>query len=907
VSPFLDRALELSTGERAAFVVDVVAQDPQVGADLRELLFEHGALVREKFLETTPIAPLAPPAAAGQTIGAYTLVSQIGQGGMGTVWLAERSDGRFQMRAAVKFLSVALAGRGEDRFRREGVILARLTHPNIARLFDAGITANGQPYLVLEHVDGERIDLYCDRRALDVDARVRLFLDVLAALEHAHSNLIVHRDLKPSNVLVARDGTVKLLDFGIAKLLEEEGKKGEPTLLTREGGVALTPEYAAPEQITGEPVTTATDVYALGVLLYELLTGHHPAGAVPRSPAGMVKAIVDTEAKRPSTAVRGTAVADVNAGKRGTTPERLRRRLSGDLDTIVSKALKKNPAERYPSVGAFAGDLRRSLRNEPISARPDTLAYRASKFVRRNRLAVAVAALVVCGLSAGLYEVNRERQIAQRRFVLVRQLANKLFDIDVHVRQLPANSKARQVLVDTALDYLRKLEPDARGDPDLTLEIATAYLRVARVQGVPISSNLGQVDEAEQNLGKAEKLIESLLAVRTTDRRAMLRMAQVLHDRMILAGRRRPDDEALPLARRSAAWLERYLDAPGEIDKQDAEQLLITLNNVANRYRAKEEFDEALRLAGRATALAVKLDQPLQMGGLLTMTAMIHRDRGELDEALAEIRKAESFLEVAPGKAAAEQGRALSLALALSREASILGGDKEIAYGRSAEAIAPLRRSFQICDEFVHQDPADFNSRSRLSTAGIPLADLLRESDPAAALEVYDHVLRHLAEVKNNAHARREETKALSGSAYALRKLGRVDEAGKRLDLAFERLEELKLYPADSVDLGMEADTALRAKGDQQAAIGEPERAVATYDELLRLAMASKPKPETSMPDANDLSTLYADYAAVLRRAGKPDLAQRYEAQRIALWRKWAQKAPDNAFVRLQLAALRNN
>ena len=343
---------------------------------------------------------------------------------MSSVWLAERNDGRFERRVAVKFLNIALMGKGgEERFKREGRILGRMTHPNIAELIDAGVSPAEQPYLVLEYVEGDHIDRYCDQHRLDVSARIRLFLDVLRAVAHAHANLIVHRDLKPSNILVRTDGQAKLLDFGIAKLLEGDEQPGEAQL-TVEGGRAMTPEYAAPEQLLAEAVTTATDVYALGVLLYVLLTGQHPAGPAPLTPAGLVKAILDTEPTRPSDIVARTKenaeAATHNAGLRATTPDKLSRMLRGDLDTIVAKALKKNPTERYSSVTAFADDLRRYLRLEPISTRPDTIAYRWAKFVRRNRKAVALATLAVAAMSAGLAGtlIQTRTARAQRDFAL---------------------------------------------------------------------------------------------------------------------------------------------------------------------------------------------------------------------------------------------------------------------------------------------------------------------------------------------------------------------------------------------------------------------------------------------------------------------------------------------------------
>jgi serine/threonine-protein kinase len=411
VQPYLDRAMELDESERVPWIAELRRNEPSLAADLESLLASRNDLSREGFLENPPARPDVPASLAGQAVGAYTLMEPIGQGGMGSVWLARRSDGRFEGRVAVKLLNASLVGRaGEARFRREGSILARLTHPHVARLLDAGVSASGQPYIVLEHVDGESIDRYADARKLSVDARLGLFRDVCAAVAQAHANLIVHRDIKPSNVLVANDGQVKLLDFGIAKLLEEgSAEAGGATALTRESGRALTPDYAAPEQLTGGAVTTATDVHALGTLLYLLLCGQHPVGAERRNPALLLEAIIETVPRRPSEVATAT-----DAENRSTTPDGLRRQLRGDLDTIVMKALKKSPGERYLSVEALSADIRRYLAHEPIGARPDTFPYRAAKFVRRHRAGVAAGALaaatVVVGAAAILWQVREARR-----------------------------------------------------------------------------------------------------------------------------------------------------------------------------------------------------------------------------------------------------------------------------------------------------------------------------------------------------------------------------------------------------------------------------------------------------------------------------------------------------------------
>src|SRR5580704_12337889 len=310
LSPLLEQALELEGDERQTWIK---AQVPEIAYRLEMLLLEHSVLASDRFLERGTVElPSTTATLAGQTVGAFEVVSQIGQGGMGSVWLARRNDGRFERQVALKFLNIALLGKeGEDRFKREGKILALLAHPHIAELIDAGVTTTGQPYLVLEYVNGDQIDRYCDQRQLDLPTRIRLFLQVVDAVAAAHANLIVHRDLKPSNVLVRKDGDVKLLDFGIAKLIEAENDSEQHRTFTL-SGTALTPQYAAPEQLKSEAITVCTDVYALGVLLYLLLTGRHPAGEGQRSAAELVKTIVELEPLRASDAV-ASGGADIAA------------------------------------------------------------------------------------------------------------------------------------------------------------------------------------------------------------------------------------------------------------------------------------------------------------------------------------------------------------------------------------------------------------------------------------------------------------------------------------------------------------------------------------------------------------------------------------------------------------------
>jgi eukaryotic-like serine/threonine-protein kinase len=410
LSPLLDELLDLPEPNRLLRLAGLRAANPQLADELAALLTDsQNPRVKDFLAKPLPIpgVPAAEATLAGQRLGPYLLLSPLGQGGTGSVWRARREDGRFTGEVAIKLLHLSLLGRaGADRFKREGDILARLTHPNIAHLLDAGVTPAGQPYLVIELVEGERIDRHCDVNHLTVEARLALFDDVLSAVAHAHTHLVIHRDIKPGNIMVTPDGAVKLLDFGIAKLLEDEAGASEATELTRDGGRVLTPEYAAPEQLRGEAITTATDVYALGVLLYQLLGGRHPTSPTSGTSAEVVRATLETDAQLLSRAVArdlpGTPGATNIAASRNTTVAGLRHLVQGDLENITAHALRKLPGERYATVAALSEDLRRYRGHEPVRAVADTLSYRATKFVRRNRLAVGAASATLLALLAGV-------------------------------------------------------------------------------------------------------------------------------------------------------------------------------------------------------------------------------------------------------------------------------------------------------------------------------------------------------------------------------------------------------------------------------------------------------------------------------------------------------------------------
>ncbi len=413
LSALLGELLDLNDAQRTARLSHLRRENPALADKVAELLAHHQAAQLEQFLDGAVVDHSGLADLAGRAFGGYTLVRSLGQGGMGSVWLARRSDGRYEGYAALKLLNLGSLGtHGTERLRHEANALAKLSHPNITHIIDAGVLA-GQPYLVLEYVEGDPIDQWCDIQRLGVEARLRLFLQVLAAVSHAHGRLILHRDLKPSNILVTRDGTAKLLDFGIAKLLEGDGQTAAPSELTRMGGAAMTPEYAAPEQLLHAEVTTATDVYALGVLLYVLLVGKHPTASPTGTPIDQMQALVETEPERPSDAATG-GYAEV-AKLRGTSAQQLSRVLRGDLDNIVAKALKKEPSERYATADAFAADLQHYLNHEPVSARADSRMYRMGKFVRRHRVGVAAVSLIALVLVAGISGTTWQAVEARRQ------------------------------------------------------------------------------------------------------------------------------------------------------------------------------------------------------------------------------------------------------------------------------------------------------------------------------------------------------------------------------------------------------------------------------------------------------------------------------------------------------------
>lgn len=547
VRPILESALELDPASRASFL-DGACANSSLRWEVESLIAAH------EQAGTEVMNPVSSPCLnldeetrfrlqSGRRIGAYEILEEIAAGGMGAVYCAVRADGQYKQQVALKIVRSELGTElTATRFKNERQILASLNHPNIAKILDAGTTAEDMPYFVMELIEGQRIDEYCDAHKLDTTERLGLFLLVCSAVQYAHQHLVIHRDLKPSNILVTAEGVPKLLDFGIAKILEsnEGADQLEQTIsLIR----LLTPEYASPEQVKNEPITTASDVYSLGVNLYELLTGRTPYNVPTRTPHEISRAVCEAELEKPSTAVRRMQAsadqtepmpADATAfhAVRESTPEKLSKRLSGDLDNIILMALRKEPHRRYASVEQFAQDIRRHLDHLPVLARKDTFGYRASKFIARHKAGVAGTALLVVALLSALGVTLRQVQIAraergraERRFNDVRALANSLiFDIHDGISQLPGSIQVRELLVKKALLYLDSLSKEATGDPSLRRDLASAYDRVGSLQWSTDFANQGDLAGALQSRRKALAIRESLAAANPNDKTIQLEL-----------------------------------------------------------------------------------------------------------------------------------------------------------------------------------------------------------------------------------------------------------------------------------------------------------------------------------------------------------------------------------------------
>ncbi|HEY0370106.1 MAG TPA: protein kinase [Chthoniobacterales bacterium] len=775
VADLVEAALELEPVERVNFLDRECGDDTQLRGEVESLLkFQPQA---RRFIETPAYEVAADTLAEevgelkrGDTLGDYVIESLLGEGGMGEVYLAR--DTELGRTVAIKLIKRAFARANFLRqFRQEERILAGLTHPNIARLYGGAVTRDGLPFFVMEYVEGERLDAYCSSHQLTIRERLEMFQKICAAVAYAHQHLVIHRDLKPANIRVTPEGEPKLLDFGIAKLIDDAntGPTGETMTLA---GV-MTPEYASPEQVRGEPMTTASDVYSLGVILYETLTGEKPYRLTSRRPDDISRTITEHTPARPSTLTAAN-----------------RKSLRGDLDNIVLMAMRKEPARRYASVGALALDIARHLEGRPVSARKDTWSYRSGKFIRRHKLAVAAALLLLVSLLGGIFattwqarRAEQQRALAQRRFDEVRRLARSLmFEIHDSVADLPGSTTTRQLIVSRALEYLNNLSDQAGNDPSLARELAAAYVKVGNVQGNPNNANLGDTAGALQSFDKAQRLMSPLLAANPLDaqsRRLLAlaeeKMADVLAVQGNLPG-------AVENARRSLAAFEEIANAnPSDVAAQRSVAISHLKNgDVLGNPNFANRGDTQAALAEYGTALNILQKLPRPEGDDFKTERMI----GVVEERLGTMF--ETAHDVAAARQHYESSCAIRLRLAEQQPHNFdVVRDAAVAHEKIANvlttagdlngALAERQRSLAIFQQLAESDPRNVFAQQSLAVSYMHLADLLGRPDGQnlgrveEAIQNFERAADILEHHADNSDAKTRE--ALESARSSLQKL----------------------------------------------------------------------------------------------------------------------------------------
>ena len=786
IAEIVKAALECPAAARTAFLEDACGSDDDLRAEIESFLqfqpeasqfIEHGALhVAAESLACGPeLSSLRP-------MDGYQIVSRIGVGGMGEVYLAQ--DTKLRRKVALKLVRAGMDSTEiVTRFRHEEQILASLNHPNIAQLYGAGVAAGDIPYFAMEYVAGTRIDEYCNAQTLSTTARLQLFRKVCAAVHYAHQRLVIHRDLKPSNILVTADGEPKLLDFGIAKLVE--GRDGFTQIQTLPG--AMTPDYASPEQVRGEAMTTSSDVYSLGVLLYELLTGQRPYRLKTRSAAEIASAITDEEPERPSTAITraDNSAFDI---RHSTFPK-------GDLDNIVLMALRKEPPRRYASVEQFSEDIRRHLEGRPVIAHKDTIAYRATKFVKRQKFAVAAALVILTTLIAAVILTAREQRRAERRFNDVRQLSNALlFEIAPKIERLEGSTDAREALVRRALEYLDSLGQESGNDRQLQSELATAYEKVGDLQGAPRKPNLSDFSGAIVSYAKANKIRQALLEKNPND----------FEQRQSLA------------ANFAAAGYIRYWisDITGSLeDSKKALQLYEKL--ISERPGSLE-----LQIANAEAQLEL---------------STTHYFNDQLAQVYPPLQKALATLETLRQTNPENTEILRLLGRGYTGLAMTLFWD-----GKQKEGEAEMEKAFGINKPLVARYPRDNVLRQGLLHTYLQASQLHEDSNPAYSFEILHEALKVAEESVQgdaaNIQARQNLAKTYSMLGVIAVHLNKFDEAGLHLEKSSAAFAELKkLDPRNRTytgDIGRDLMYLGLAKHGQKnflEALASYEKAVAIF------------------------------------------------------------------------------
>jgi tetratricopeptide (TPR) repeat protein len=791
---------------------------------------------------------------------------------MGTVYEAVREDDQFEKRVAIKLLAVGVDKAAEERFRNERQILASLVHPNIALLLDGGSTTDGQPYLVIERIEGVPVTEYAASTELSVEQRLELFGKICGAVQYAHQNLVVHRDLKPANILVTADGAPKLLDFGIAKLIDAESD-------TAATGVRmLTPDYASPEQLRGDPVTTATDIYLLGLLLYELLTTQNPHQLMASRGAGMERVVCEINLPPPSTVV----------------DPRWRRSVEGDVDTIILKALRKEPERRYGSVESLWGDIRRHLDGMPITARQDTLFYRSSKLVRRHRLAFGTAALVLLTLVGGAVVSAREASLAERRFQQVRRLTNAfLFDFHDKIQGLPGSMETRQVVVKTALDYLSSLRADAAGDESLEWDIAVAYERVGDAQGYPFTSNLGQTSAALDSYRRALAIKERLSA-KTTDPERIRSLAQTYH--------RLADLQAETGDTRGATEsMRRWSAASGRAPASSAEDHRILGSGYSRLGQIRSmggDVPGMLEAFRRSCDHLEKLRELRPDGNSYNLLAFCYQRLGyghiwwgDVSASLPLYRRAIDLGRKAVSAEPLNTAYRRNLTLSIISLGDVLGSPFHINLGDTHGAEAAYQEALQSSVIMTEADPKNAQSQVMLNNTRVRLATTLLHRDPRKALAMYLEALRGIdrlvdAEPRNTVF-RRDRGFTLLDIAAAYEQLDERAAALRALRQCLDQQEAIVFADSARTQFRQDMIPTHLALSRILQADGKADEALRHVQLALDLAEAQRQASPHNLYTMRNLSDSFEAMGA-LSGPG----ARQWLEKNAALWAEWESSHP---------------
>ena len=876
VKAILQTALELDPRARANFLHSACAGRDSVRGEVESLLESHE---RDETLLEQPVAidiadfvvSTTSAAWVGRHLGPYELVEAIGEGGMGTVYLAVRADGMYDKQVAIKVIRGSLnTDFFISRFRTERQILAGLEHPNITRLLDGGISEEGLPYVVLEFVAGIPIDEYCVLHDLSIPDRLRLFRVVCSAVQHAHQNLVVHRDLKPGNILVTEGGTPKLLDFGIAKILDpqQDETRGDHTRTVMR---IMTPDFASPEQVRGDSITTSSDVYSLGVILYLILTGRRPYRVSSTAPHEIIKAICDTDPEKPSTAAarleksENSAESQVTRADR-TAPdskrEKVRRTLSGDLDNIVLKALRKEPARRYASVEQFSEDVHRYLEYLPVIARKDTPGYRASKFILRHRAGVAATLAVALTLIAGLLITVREERVAQRRFNDVRNLANSLiFDVHDSIKDLPGSTPARKLIVDRALQYLNALAQESGGDLSLQRELAAAYERVGLVQGHYLQNSLGDAQGSLESYQKARELRQKIDAKSNDwqDRLALVGAYRLVANQQWALGENADAVESSAMAVAIAQALNIARPNNLQILKELRSDYEMAGKSQGNFYFGgsgnpdKQEESYRRAVATDETMLALSPDDlDVQYGyaiDLQNLGVMLTYHAKDLNGALACFKK-ELEINGNLRLRSPDTRYARGVAVAYSRVGQAYDrlGDKE-------QSLENFTEGLEVSQQIALADPKNTYFQQGLAIAygntANELSKMGRYSESFGYTEKSDQIMRALVVLApENRQQRGLFAALLVTNGITLGNLGKLDAALRDLEEARLSFESLRAtHPTDRA-LPISSLTCTEKMGEAAARAGDSKLATEYFHQVLKEVEPdlAKQNPDPSVP-----------------------------------------------------------